>query len=150
MHSRLMSCHQSLLFIEFSNRRFLDVPTILSEPGVYRAVLSSQAVNNVLITAWQMFTAKQWPEAVRHHICMKGKQKESFQTALRYVITRAGADSKNSVQCGIFMENGLQRVCQASDLHLLKMAVLKGWMHNLSSAQQPGFVLQEMQAERYF
>ena len=43
---------------EFSNRRFLDVPTILAEPGVYRAVLSSQAVNNILITAWQMFTAK--------------------------------------------------------------------------------------------
>ena len=79
---------------DFSNRRFLDVPTILAEPGVYRAVLSSQAVNNILITAWQMFTAKRARSGATP---LAGKEnKRSFQTVLQCVIIRGGADSRTA------------------------------------------------------
>ena len=120
---------------EFSNRRFLDVPTILAEPGVYRAVLSSQAVNNILITAWQMFTAKRARSGATP---FAGKEnKKIFSDCITIRDYKGGADSKNSVQCGFSWKMDCEGV-PSRDLTLVENGVLKGWMHNLSSAAAAG------------
>lgn len=120
---------------EFSNRRFLDVPTILAEPGVYRAVLSSQAVNNILITAWQMFTAKRARSGATP---LAGKEnKKIFSDCITIRDYKGGADSKNSVQCGFSWKMDCEGV-PSRDLTLVENGVLKGWMHNLSSAAVAG------------
>ena len=120
---------------DFSNRRFLDVPTILAEPGVYRAVLSSQAVNNILITAWQMFTAKRARSGATP---LAGKEnKKIFSDCITIRDYKGGADSKNSVQCGFSWKMDCEGV-PSRDLTLVENGVLKGWMHNLSSAAAAG------------
>ena len=116
---------------DFLNRRFLDVPTILAEPGVYRAVLSSQAVNNILITAWQMFTAKRAQSSATP---FAGKEnKKIFSDCITIRDYKGGADSKNSVQCGFSWKMDCEGV-PSRDLTLVENGVLKGWMHNLSTA----------------
>ncbi len=123
------------LIHEFSNRRFLEVPTIPSEAGVYRAVLSSQAINNILITAWQMFTAKRAQSGATP---FAGKENTKiFSNCITIRDYKGGADSKNSVQCGFSWEMDCEGV-PSRDLTLVENGVLKGWMHNLSTAEKAG------------
>lgn len=120
---------------EFSNRRFLDVPTISAEAGGYRAVLSSQAVNNILITAWQMFTAKR---AQSGSTPFAGKENTKiFSDCITIRDYKGGADSPNSAQCGFSWEMDCEGV-PSRDLPLVENGVLKGWMHNLSTAKKAG------------
>ena len=123
------------LIHEFSNRRFLEVPTIPAEAGVYRAVLSSQAINNILITAWQMFTAKRAQSGATP---FAGKENTKiFSDCITIRDYKGKADSKNSVQCGFSWEMDCEGV-PSRDVTLVENGVLKGWMHNLSTAEKAG------------
>lgn len=120
---------------EFSNRKFLEVPTIPTEAGVYRAVLSSQAINNILITAWQMFTAKR---AQNKSTPFAGKENTKiFSDCITIRDYKGGADSANSAQCGFSWEMDCEGV-PSRDVTLVENGVLKGWMHNLSTAEKVG------------
>ena len=120
---------------EFSNRKFLEVPTIPAKAGVYRAVLSSQAVNNILITAWQMFTAKR---AQSNATPFAGKENTKiFSDCITIRDYKGGADSKNCVQCGFSWEMDCEGV-PSRDVTLVENGVLKSWMHNLSTAKKAG------------
>ncbi len=123
------------LIHEFSNRRFLEVPTIPAEAGVYRAVLSSQAINNILITAWQMFTAKRAQSGATP---FAGKENTKiFSDCITIRDYKGKSDSKNSVQCGFSWEMDCEGV-PSRDVTLVENGVLKGWMHNLSTAEKAG------------
>ena len=122
-------------FHQFSNRKFLEVPTIPAEAGVYRAVLSSQAINNILITAWQMFTAKR---AQSGSTPFAGKENTKiFSDCITIRDYKGGADSTNSAQCGFSWEMDCEGV-PSRDLTIVENGVLKGWMHNLSTAKRAG------------
>lgn len=120
---------------QFSDRKFLEVPTIPAEAGVYRAVLSSQAINNILITAWQMFTAKR---AQNKSTPFAGKENTKiFSDCITIRDYKGGADSANSAQCGFSWEMDCEGV-PSRDVTLVENGVLKGWMHNLSTAEKAG------------
>ncbi len=120
---------------QFSNRKFLEVPTIPAEAGVYRAVLSAQAINNILITAWQMFTAKR---AQNKSTPFAGKENTKiFSDCITIRDYKGGADSANSAQCGFSWEMDCEGV-PSRDVTLVENGVLKGWMHNLSTAEKAG------------
>ncbi len=123
------------LIHEFSNRRFLEVPTIPAEAGVYRAVLSSQAINNILITAWQMFTAKRAQN--KSTPCAGKENTKIFSDCITIRDYKGGADSANSAQCGFSWEMDCEGV-PSRDVTLVENGVLKGWMHNLSTAEKAG------------
>ncbi len=123
------------LIHEFSNRRFLEVPTIPAEAGVYRAVLSSQAINNILITAWQMFSAKRAQSGATP---FSGKENTKiFSDCITIRDYKGGADSANSAQCGFSWEMDCEGV-PSRDSTLVENGMLKGWMHNLSTAEKAG------------
>ncbi len=123
------------LIHEFSNRRFLEVPTIPAEAGVYRAVLSSQAINNILITAWQMFSAKRAQSGATP---FSGKENTKiFSDCITIRDYKGGADSANSAQCGFSWEMDCEGV-PSRDITLVENGMLKGWMHNLSTAEKAG------------
>ena len=120
---------------EFSNRKFLEVPAIPAEAGEYRTVLSSQAINNILITAWQMFTARR---AQSGSTPFAGKENTKiFSDCITIRDYKGGADSANSVQCGFSWEMDCEGV-PSRDVTLVENGVLKGWMHNLSTAEKAG------------
>lgn len=122
---------------EFSKRRFLDVPMMPAEPGCYKAVLSSQVVNNILITAWQMFTAKR---AQNQSTPFAGKENTKiFSDCITIRDYKGGNDSQNSTQCGFSWKMDCEGV-PSRDLTLVENGVLKGWMHNLSTARKAGTV----------
>lgn len=122
---------------EFSKRRFLNVPMIPAESGVYQAVLSSQVVNNILITAWQMFTAKR---AQSQSTPFAGKENTKiFSDCITIRDYKGGNDSQNSTQCGFSWKMDCEGV-PGRDLTLVENGVLKGWMHNLSTARKAGSV----------
>lgn len=123
------------LIHEFSNRRFLKVPTIPAEAGVYRAVLSSQAINNILITAWQMFRAKCAQSGATP---FSGKENTKiFSDCITIRDYKGGADSANRVQCGFSWKMDCEGV-PSRDITLVENGVLKGWLHNLSTAEKAG------------
>lgn len=122
---------------EFSKRRFLNAPMMPAEPGCYKAVLSSQVVNNILITAWQMFTAKR---AQNQSTPFAGKENTKiFSDCITIRDYKGGNDSQNSTQCGFSWKMDCEGV-PSRDLTLVENGVLKGWMHNLSTARKAGTV----------
>mgnify|MGYP000638765619 CR=1 FL=1 len=72
---------------------------IPAESGVYQAVLSSQVVNNILITAWQMFTAKR-AQSQSTPVCRKKENTKIFSDCITIRDYKGGNDSQNSTQCG--------------------------------------------------
>lgn len=111
------------------------LPVIPSEPGTYRAVLSSGVVNNILITAWQMFTGRR---ALSGTTPFSGREGQRiFSPCVTIRDYKGGRDSKNPVTCGFSWEIDCEGV-PSQDLTLVENGVLKGWMHNLSSAKQAG------------
>lgn len=116
---------------ELRQRRIVEQPVIPAEPGTYRAVLSSDAVNNILITAWQMFTARRAQSASTPFAGKVGQQ--IFSPCITIRDYKGGADSKNSVLCGFSWGMDCEGV-PSRDRTLAEGGVLKGWMHNLSTA----------------
>ena len=134
---RLNELTPSHFLSEFSKRGFLNVPMIFAEPGCYKAVLSSQVVNNILITAWQMFTAKR---AQSQSTPFAGKENTKiFSDCITIRDYKGGSDSKNSTQCGFSWKMDCEGV-PSRDLTLVENGILKGWMHNLSTARKAGTV----------
>lgn len=120
---------------DFARKKWLDVPVIPAEAGSYRAVLSSNAVNNILITAWQMFSAKRAQNASTP---FAGKEGEKiFSDCITIRDYKGGADTKNNVMCGFSWEMDCEGV-PSKDLTLVENGVLKGWMHNLQTAAKAG------------
>lgn len=118
---------------EICQRKITKQPVIPAEPGIYRAVLSSDAVNNILITAWQMFTARR---AQSGSTPLAGRMGEQvFSPCITIRDYKGGTDSKNSALCGFSWGMDSEGV-PSRDLTLAASGVLKGWMHNLSSAKE--------------
>ncbi len=111
------------------------LPVIPSTSGIFRAVLSSGVVNNILITAWQMFTGSRALGGTTPFAGKEGQQ--IFSPCVTIRDYKGGRDSKNSVTCGFSWELDCEGV-PSQDLTLVENGVLKGWMHNLSSAWQAG------------
>ena len=63
---------------EFSKRRFLNVPMIPAESGVYQAVLSSQVVNNIFDYCMADVYSKESAESV-NTVCRKREYKDFFR-----------------------------------------------------------------------
>lgn len=120
---------------ELCQRRLTEQPVIPAEPGTYRAVLSSDAVNNILITAWQMFAARRAQSGSTPFAGKEGEQ--IFAPCITIRDYKGGAGSKNSALCGFSWGMDSEGV-PSRDLTLAEKGVLKGWMHNLSSAKKAG------------
>ncbi len=96
-------------------------------PGTYRAVLSSQVVNFMLITAWQMFSGANY---LSGRTPLRGKLGEPVFSEKIHIEDRARAPYPFKMD----MEGTPCR-----DVELVKDGVLTGLMHNLSSAGSLGF-----------
>lgn len=116
-------------------RAILKQPVIAAKSGVFRAVLSSEAINNILITAWQMFSARR---ALNKSTPLAGCVGEKvFASCISINDYRGGEDSAIGHQCGFSWRMDCEGV-PSRDLALVENGVLKGWMHNLTSAEQMG------------
>lgn len=122
---------------EMEQREMTCFPVIPSETGNFRAVLSSGAVNNILITAWQMFTARRAQTGGTPFCGEEGKQ--IFSPCVTIRDYKGGKDSQNSETCGFSWQIDCEGV-PSRDLTLVENGVLKGWMHNLSTAEQAGIL----------
>ena len=107
---------------EFSNRRFLDVPTIFAEPGVYRAVLF---ITGSKITFFDYSVADVLPQKRARSgatpFAGKGKTKRSFSDCITIRDYKAALIQKNSVQCGFSWKMDCEGV-PSRDLTLVEMA----------------------------
>lgn len=117
---------------EFSQRKWINCEKIKPQAGVYRAVLSSQVVNNILITAWQMFSAKKTQTKGTPFASKLGQK--IFSDCITIRDYKGGTETKNQVLCGFSWEMDCEGV-PSQDLTIVENGVLKGWMHNLSTAR---------------
>ena len=120
------------LIRSMKQRQMIRQPQIPAEPGVYRAVLSSNTVNNILITAWQMFTARRAQNGSTPFAGKEGQQIFSPCVTIRDYC--GGPDTKNSVPCGYSWGMDCEGV-PAQDTVLVENGVLKTWMNNLATAK---------------
>ena len=118
-------------------RSLLELPVIPTQPGTYRAVLSSRVVNYILITAWQMFTANRAQSGSTPLAGKLGQQVFSQCVTIRDY--KGGKDSKNEVTCGFSWQIDCEGV-PSQDVTLMENGVLKNWMYNMASAAADGVV----------
>ncbi len=111
------------------------MPSTTFTPGTYRAVLSSQVVNFILVTAWQMFTAQNYRTG---RSPLQGKLGEKiFSAGVRIVDYRGGKDRDNGINGGYSFELDAEGTpCQ--DTVLVEDGVLTGLLYNLSEAEKAG------------
>lgn len=102
-------------------------------PGTYRAVLSSQVVNFLLVTGWQMFSGVHY-QSGRSALCGKlGEKVFSECITIR--------DKKGRTDCGIpsgytFLIDAEGTPCK--DVNVVEKGIFKGLLHNLSTAHKAG------------
>ncbi|MGN0299690.1 MAG: TldD/PmbA family protein [Lachnospiraceae bacterium] len=124
-------------FIREMHRQQKELPIVPSKAGTYRAVLASSVVNNILITAWQMFTGNR---AQNGSTPLYGKEgQQIFSSCVTIRDYKGGRDSANPIICGFSWQIDCEGV-PSQDLTLVEHGVLKGWMHNLSTASAAGVI----------
>lgn len=114
-------------------RRMILLPKKQAVPKTYRAVLSPETMNFILITAWQMFSA---PKAQQKATPLSGKLGQKVfadnVTICDYKNTKTRA---MDIPGGFAWEMDCEGVpCQ--DVTVVENGVLKQWMYNLSSAKK--------------
>lgn len=116
-------------------RVLLRQPAVPSEPGVYRAVLASGVVNNILITMWQMFSARRKQSESTPLAGHTGER--IFSPCVTIRDEKGGEGSLASRVSGFSWEIDCEGV-PSQDVTLVENGVLKGWLHNLASAKEDG------------
>ncbi len=104
-------------------------------PGVYRAVLGPKTVNFLLLTGWQILSAKRVQAGASPIKSDLGEQVFSPCITLRDY--KNGSHLKEEMTCGFAWEIDCEGV-PSQDVTLVENGILKGFMHNLSSAEYAG------------
>lgn len=96
------------------------------QPGEYRAVLSSQAVNFLLVTGWKLFAAHTYQSGTNP---LSGRLSEKIFSDCITI-----RDYSDSVYPYLLDSEGTP----ARDVTLVENGILKGLMHNLTTAKNAG------------
>jgi len=112
-------------------------PETAPVPGIYRAVLGPKTVNFLLLTGWQILSAKRVQNGASPIKAAVGERVFSPCITLRDY--KNGDHLKTEMPCGFAWEIDCEGV-PSQDVTLVENGILKGFMHNLSSAETAGVV----------
>lgn len=122
----LLDIHASHFLDQLKNWELSLRPAGTFQPGTYRAVLSSQAVNFLLVTGWKLFAANTYQSGGNS---LAGRLSEKIFSDCITI-----RDYKNSVYPFLLDAEGTP----SQDVTLVENGVFKGLMHNLSTAKRAG------------
>lgn len=112
-------------------------PEINPIPGVYRAVLGPKTVNFLLLTGWQILSAKRIQNGASPVKKAIGEMVFSPYITIRDY--KNGMKLKGEMPCGFAWEIDCEGV-PSRDVTLVENGILKSFMHNLSTAEKDGVV----------